>query len=191
MSITLWKALSYALCMWPVLVFHFHVDAMNTDISRVGFSPQTAMPLAGAKPPLADADKASTPAQQAGAERASQGDTSATTNRVAPSTDAEPVNRIQSMEADQQAAKASAKKAEAQQAELQAALERLNRHMRENARAIEFSVDDVTDRTIITVRQRDTGEVIRQIPSDGLIEFAHQVEEQLNDTKGMLWNSKT
>jgi flagellar protein FlaG len=63
--------------------------------------------------------------------------------------------------------------------------------MRENARAIEFSVDDVTDRTIITVRQRDTGEVIRQIPSDGLIEFAHQVEEQLNDTKGMLWNSKT
>jgi len=32
---------------------------------------------------------------------------------------------------------------------------------------------------VITVRQSETGEIIRQIPSDGLLEFAHQVEMQL------------
>jgi flagellar protein FlaG len=161
---------------------------MNTDISRVGFSPQSAMPLAGAKPPVADTPKTSTVGSATTAEHAPLVDSNPA--RLVGHSGAKPVSRIQTMEADQQAAKADAKKAEAQQAELQAALERLNRHMRENARAIEFSIDDVTDRTIITVRQKDTGEVIRQIPSDGLLEFAHQVEEQLQDTKGLLWNAK-
>ena len=162
---------------------------MNTDISRVGFSPQSAMPPAGAKPPAVDAAKVN-PAiiAQTGAERAPAAGSNPS-SAVGSST-AKSVSRIQTMEADHQAAKANAKKTEAQQAELQAALERLNRHMRENARAIEFTVDEATDRTIITVRQKDTGEVIRQIPSDGLLEFAHQVEEQLNDTKGLLLNAK-
>ena len=78
-----------------------------------------------------------------------------------------------------------------QRAELQAALDKLNQHMRENARDIEFNVDERTNRTVITVRQRDTGEIIRQIPSDGLLEFAHQVEMQLDDPKGLLFNTKT
>lgn len=164
---------------------------MNTEITRAGFSPPVAMPPSGGRPPAAEAaPKAPSANLPASAERAPQAEAQAS-SRVSPTAAPEPVNRIQTMEADQLAAKSRAQQAEAQQAELQVALERLNQHMRANARAIEFSVDNVTDRTIITVRQRDTGEVIRQIPSDGLIEFAHQIEEQLDDPKGLLWNSET
>ena len=169
----------------------YHVDAMNTEITRAGFSPPVAMPPSGGRSPAADtAPKAPASPASAGAERAPQVEAQAS-SRVAPTVAPEPVDRIQTMEADQLAAKTRAQRAEAEQAQLQAALERLNQHMRENARAIEFSVDNVTDRTIITVRQRETGEVIRQIPSDGLLEFAHQVEMQLGDPKGLLFNSKT
>ena len=174
--------------------FLYDVDAMNTEITRAGFSPPVAMPPSGGRPPAAEtaakAPTASAAPASSGAERTLQANTQAS-SRVAPTVGAEPVDRIQTIEADQLAAKNRAQQAEAEQAQMQAALERLNQHMRENARAIEFSVDDVTDRTIITVRQRETGEVIRQIPSDGLIEFAHQIEEQLDDPKGLLWNSKT
>jgi flagellar protein FlaG len=164
---------------------------MNTEITRAGYSPPVVMPPSGGRPSAAEAaPKAPTANLPAGIERAPQAEAQAS-GRVAPTVASEPVNRIQTMEADQLANKTRAKQAEAKQAELQAALERLNQHMRENARAIEFSVDDVTDRTIITVRHRETGEVIRQIPSDGLIEFAHQIEEQLDDPKGLLWNSET
>lgn len=163
---------------------------MNTEITRAGFSPSVAMPPSGGRPPAAEAAPKTQTTLPSGTERAPQAETQ-TSSRVAPTVASEPVNRIQTMEADQLAAKTRAQQAEAKQAELQAALERLNQHMRENARAIEFSVDDVTDRTIITVRHRETGEVIRQIPSDGLIEFAHQIEEQLDDPKGLLWNSET
>jgi flagellar protein FlaG len=164
---------------------------MNTEITRAGYSPPVVMPPSGGRPSAAEAaPKAPTANLPAGIERAPQAEAQAS-GRVAPAVASEPVNRIQTMEADQLAAKTRAQQAEAKQAELQAALERLNQHMRENARAIEFSVDDVTDRTIITVRHRETGEVIRQIPSDGLIEFAHQIEEQLDDPKGLLWNSET
>ena len=169
----------------------YHVDAMNTEITRAGLSPPVAMPPSGGRPPAADtAPKAPTAPVSGGAERAPQAEAQAS-SRVAPTVAPEPVNRIQTMEADQLAAKTRAQRAEAEQAQLQAALERLNQHMRENARAIEFSVDNVTDRTIITVRQRETGEVIRQIPSDGLIELAHQIESQLDDPKGLLWSSET
>ena len=163
---------------------------MNTEITRAGFSPPVAMPPSGGRSPTAEAAPKAQTSLPSGTERAPQVESQAS-GRVAPAVASEPVNRIQSMEADQLAAKTRAQQAEAKQAELQAALERLNQHMRENARAIEFSVDDVTDRTIITVRHRETGEVIRQIPSDGLIEFAHQIEEQLDDPKGLLWNSET
>ena len=163
---------------------------MNTEITRAGFSPPVAMPPSGGRSPAAEAAPKAQTSLPSGTERAPQAESQAS-GRVAPTVASEPVNRIQTMEADQLANKTRAKQAEAKQAELQAALERLNQHMRENARAIEFSVDDVTDRTIITVRHRETGEVIRQIPSDGLIEFAHQIEEQLDDPKGLLWNSET
>ena len=114
---------------------------MNTDISRVGFSPQSAMPPTGARPLAAHTEANSTPVSP----RSSRDGLP----QVSSPNAAAPIDRLQTMEADKEVAKANVKSAEAQQVELEAALEKLNQHMRDNARAIEFSVDDVTDRTII------------------------------------------
>jgi flagellar protein FlaG len=64
------------------------------------------------------------------------------------------------------------------------AVERLNDQMRENGRALAFRVDEKVDRTVITVRQRETGEVVRQIPSEQVLKVAHSIE----DIKGLLFN---
>lgn len=39
-------------------------------------------------------------------------------------------------------------------------------------RELEFRVDEDTGRTIITVRNKETGEVVRQIPSEEVIALA-------------------
>jgi flagellar protein FlaG len=164
---------------------------MNTDISSIGsyMPPATANPAAVApamgqpKPAVSNNTRSGTDAQ--GTE---------TTTRVGAGATVQKSNTISTAEAAAtQAAeqRANSRKAQEERAELEAALQKLNQHMRENARDIEFSVDEVTDRTVITVRQSETGEIIRQIPSDGLLEFAHQVEMQLEDPKGLLFNSET
>ncbi|MEY5028302.1 MAG: hypothetical protein RLZ63_617 [Pseudomonadota bacterium] len=164
---------------------------MNTDISSIGsyMPPATANPAAAApvmgQPKPAVPNNTRTGTDTRGAESGT---------RVAEGASVQKADSISTAEAAAaQAAeqKANSRNAEEQRAELEAALKKLNEHMRENARDIEFKIDEITDRTIITVRQTETGEIIRQIPSDGLLEFAHQVEMQLDDPKGLLFNSET
>lgn len=61
--------------------------------------------------------------------------------------------------------------------ELQDAIDRLNDQMRQNGRALEFGVDTVLDRTIVTVKNSETGKVIRQLPDETLLRLAHHLEE--------------
>ena len=164
---------------------------MNTDISSLGsyLPPATARPAPAAGQPT---PATLPPTSQGAADTAPRGTEAAV--RVAPAASVQktdntrPVETAAALAAEQ---RANSRKIQEQRAELEAALEKLNQHMRENARDIEFNVDEVTDRTVITVRQSETGEIIRQIPSDGLLEFAHQVEMQLKDPKGLLFNTKT
>ena len=164
---------------------------MNTDISSLGsyLPPATARPAPAAGQPT---PATLPPTSQGAADTAPRGTEAAV--RVAPAASLQktentrPVETVAAQVAEQ---RANSRKIQEQRAELEAALEKLNQHMRENARDIEFNVDEVTDRTVITVRQSETGEIIRQIPSDGLLEFAHQVEMQLEDPKGLLFNTKT
>ena len=76
--------------------------------------------------------------------------------------------------------------AEEMQQNLQQAIERINEQMRHNGRNLNFSVDEVIDRTIITVKNRQSGEVVRQIPDEVLVRVAHNIE----DIKGLLLNEK-
>jgi flagellar protein FlaG len=55
-----------------------------------------------------------------------------------------------------------------------ASIERFARSMK---RELEFAVDKESGRTIITVRNQETGEVIRQIPSDEVIALARKYAE--------------
>jgi flagellar protein FlaG len=70
---------------------------------------------------------------------------------------------------------------------LSEAIDRLNDQMRQNGRDLAFRLDEKVDRTVITVRQAETGEVVRQIPSEDVLNLAHSIE----DIKGLLFNETT
>ncbi len=54
-----------------------------------------------------------------------------------------------------------------------------------------FSVDDSTGRVIVTVRDSETNEVIRQIPSEELLALSQHLTDALeDDASGFLFESK-
>jgi len=67
---------------------------------------------------------------------------------------------------------------------IQEAIDRLNQQLKSNGRDLSFQMDEEIDRTIITVRNIETGEVVRQIPSEEIVRMAHSIEEG----KGLLFN---
>jgi len=67
---------------------------------------------------------------------------------------------------------------------LAAAIDRLNEQMRSNGRDLNFRIDERIERTVITVKQAQTGEVVRQIPAEEILKLAHSIE----DIKGLLFN---
>ena len=71
-------------------------------------------------------------------------------------------------------------------ANLREIVDRLNKQMKASNRDLGFSVDDSINTFIVTVTDSNTGEVIRQIPTDVVVKFAHSLE----DLKGILFNEK-
>ena len=53
----------------------------------------------------------------------------------------------------------------------------LERFVRSIRRELEFTVDDASGRTIITVRNKDTGEVVRQIPAEEVVALARALAD--------------
>ena len=77
--------------------------------------------------------------------------------------------------------------AEQARGELKRALDELNDQSRKEGRNLNFSIDDEVNRVVITVRQSQTGEVIRQIPSEAVLRLAHN----LKAIRGLLYNETT
>lgn len=69
-------------------------------------------------------------------------------------------------------------------ANIQEAIDRLNQQLKANGRDLSFQMDEEINRPVITVRNIETGEVVRQIPSEEIIRMAHSIEEG----KGLLFN---
>lgn len=67
---------------------------------------------------------------------------------------------------------------------LQEAVSRLNDQMKSKGRDLNFSMDERINRTVITVKNMQTGEVVRQIPTEQVVQMAHSIE----DMKGLLFN---
>jgi flagellar protein FlaG len=67
---------------------------------------------------------------------------------------------------------------------LQEAIDRLNQQLKSNGRDLSFQMDEEINRPVITVRNIETGEVVRQIPSEEIVRMAHSIEEG----KGLLFN---
>jgi len=76
---------------------------------------------------------------------------------------------------------------EQKQREVTAAVSTLNEHMRDGGRGLNFAVDKTLGGPVVTVTNKDTGEVIRQIPSEAAVQMAHSLEQ----LKGFLLNAKT
>ena len=69
---------------------------------------------------------------------------------------------------------------------LQETSEKLNQQMAKNGRDLSFSVDDVANKVVLTVKNRE-GEVVRQIPNEVVLRVAHSLE----DMKGLLQDDKS
>ena len=56
----------------------------------------------------------------------------------------------------------------------------LNQHILQIQRELQFSVDKDSGRTVITVMDKETQEVIRQIPGEEALHFARKFQEEAN-----------
>ncbi len=74
---------------------------------------------------------------------------------------------------------------EEMQRRLQEAVRELNRSMDNASRSLAFSVDQSVGVSIVTVTNKDTGEVVRQIPGEAMLNIAHSIES----LKGILYNA--
>lgn len=69
--------------------------------------------------------------------------------------------------------------------QLDQAVEELNIQMAKTGRALGFSYDKAAAQSVITVTNKDTGEVLRQIPGDAVLNVAHSIES----LKGILYSN--
>lgn len=69
---------------------------------------------------------------------------------------------------------------------LKDAIKLLNDQMSSTSQGLGFSYDDSTKAPVVTVRNLETGQVVRQIPSSDLLRLAHRLDE----LKGILYNAK-
>ena len=70
------------------------------------------------------------------------------------------------------------------QRQLQQAVAELNRQMEHSGVSLDFSIDESIGRSIVKVINKDTGELVRQIPSEAVVRVADSIES----LKGILYN---
>jgi flagellar protein FlaG len=70
------------------------------------------------------------------------------------------------------------------QKRLEEAVRRLNDQMQQSQRSLGFSVDKETDILIVRVTNKETGELVRQIPAEAVVRLSKSVE----DLKGLLFD---
>ena len=108
---------------------------------------------------------------------------------TSPAVPAQRVAEVQGRAQPSEEAKAAAqKKHDPQEARrsLEEASEHLNQQMARNKRDLSFSVDEVTNTVVLTVKNR-VGEVVRQIPSETALRVAHSIENM----KGLMEDQKS
>jgi flagellar protein FlaG len=68
--------------------------------------------------------------------------------------------------------------------QVEEAVQWLNQQVEKLGRSIGFSVDSVAGRNVVTVRDKTSGEVVRQFPDEAILRVAHSIET----LKGVLYN---
>lgn len=70
--------------------------------------------------------------------------------------------------------------------DLQKAVDAMRDFASSNQRNLDFSIDDSTGKVVVKVVATDTGEVVRQIPSETALKLAHN----LNDASSLLFKDE-
>lgn len=70
------------------------------------------------------------------------------------------------------------------QRQLQEAIVELNKQMVHAGRSLGFSIDESVGLNVITVTNKDTGELVRQIPGEDVLRVAHSIES----LKGVIYS---
>ena len=73
--------------------------------------------------------------------------------------------------------------------ELQKVVEQLNQHVQMIQRDLQFSVDEDSGHTVVRVVNAETKELVRQIPSEEVLRISRTIKEQLDDTKGLIFQT--
>ena len=68
-------------------------------------------------------------------------------------------------------------KSESDSEALEDAARDMNQHVQQANRELQFSVDENSGRTVITVLDKETQQVVRQIPGEEALQFAQRLEE--------------
>lgn len=121
----------------------------------------------------------------------------ASSNQVMPQAHAVPVSELNGSSAtlsnsNKAAAKpeASVEKAtELDKNQLQEAVDVINQAVVMDQRSLSFSVDDVSGRSIIKVKDLETEELIRQIPTEEILKVAQDIkrlQEEMGQSLGLL-----
>lgn len=75
--------------------------------------------------------------------------------------------------------KNSAESPSQKQEKIETAVAQMNEYIQSTQRDIEFNVDDTLGRTIVSVVDRESQEVIRQIPDEKFLKMARQLKEDM------------
>lgn len=69
-------------------------------------------------------------------------------------------------------------------------MQEANYYLQSINRGLEFSVDKDTDRTVVKVVDTKSGEVVRQIPSEEMLELARHMREMEKTSEGVIFKAQ-
>ena len=70
--------------------------------------------------------------------------------------------------------------------DVNAAIDKLQAHVKSLDRELQFAVDDDTGRTVVTILDSTTQKILRQIPSEEILELS----KSLDNAQGLLFNKE-
>ena len=96
-------------------------------------------------------------------------------NVARPKLDGEPLETVVGQNAVREGAKSVAEETLSAE-KLQELVDRLNQSIPTKDVSLKFEIDSVLDRPVMTVLDADTGQVLRQVPSDEVLRAIHNID---------------
>ncbi|NMH59665.1 flagellar protein FlaG [Alteromonas ponticola] len=88
---------------------------------------------------------------------------------------------------------ADKKAGERNQVDFETAAQQVEAFMKVQSRNLSFSVDEETNRSVVTVKDGESGKIVRQIPSEEVLRLAERIQDLQQDvgrSVGVLFSNK-